>query len=47
MENENEIKIDADGEKKENNPKILENSKIEQKMRKKPKKKTQKKYQKS
>ena len=37
MENENEIKIDADGEKKENNPKILENSKKEEKNEEKTK----------
>ena len=37
MENENEIKIDADGEKKENNPKILENNKIEHKNEEKTK----------
>ena len=37
MENENEIKIDADGEKKENNIKILENNKIEHKNEEKTK----------
>ena len=37
MEKENEIKINADDEKKENNLKILENSKIEQKNEEKTK----------